>query len=237
VPSAGRPLERKRHSPTGARSVAESASLNLRAPEELDGLASRLLLAGRRNFVKYGFHKASVANIAAEAGTSVGLVYYHFQSKEGLYRAIWADYQRRQWQHAHQAIVLVRSAGVNDGRALFLAGTRAYLANCWDYRDVVSMVVNGNVPPGFSAASRDATEEWVRMNTLLLKMPEDLSTQVLVDMASSAIGGASNLIAECKTREEADQVVELAMRIFSRMIVPSADEDVKSLVQASAAAS
>ena len=175
--------------------------------------------------------------IAAEAGASVGLVYYHFQNKEGLYRAIWADYQRQQWRHAHQAIVLVKSAGVSDGRALFLAGTRAYLSNCWDYRDVISMVRTGNVPPGFSASSRDATDEWVRMNTFLLKMPEDLSTQVLVDMASYAIGGAANLIAECKAREEADKVVELAMQVFARMIGPSVGENVNSFPPASTAVS
>jgi AcrR family transcriptional regulator len=229
VISAERALEPNQQSSGSARSVAESGSLDLTSPQELDGLALRLMLVGRRNFVKYGFHKASVVGIATDAGVSVGLLYYYFRNKEGLFRAIWANYQREQWRHAHEAIVLIKSVGVNDGRALFLAGTRAYLTNCWDYRDVIIMVVNGNVPPGFSAASRDATAEWIRMNTKLLEMPEDRFTQVLVDMASSAIGGASHRIAECKTREEADEIVELAMRIFSRMIESAVGQDANSL--------
>jgi len=42
---------------------------------------------------KRGFHKARMADIAAEAGTSYGLVYHYFASKEDLFDAI----QERWW--------------------------------------------------------------------------------------------------------------------------------------------
>ena len=42
---------------------------------------------------KRGFHKARMADIAAEAGTSYGLVYHYFASKEDLFEAI----QERWW--------------------------------------------------------------------------------------------------------------------------------------------
>jgi AcrR family transcriptional regulator len=214
------PRARKQQSPATAPSPADPGP-DLRSPQELDGLALRLLHVARHNFVKYGFHKASVNQIAKEAGTSVGLLYYHFRSKQGLYRAIYADYQRTQWRHAHQAVMLLRSAGVTDGRVLFLAGARAYLTNCWEYRDIVNMTINGDVPPGFSVESRAATDEWLHMNTRLLQMPDDHATRVLVRMAAHAIGGACNVITECATREEVDQAVELAMQVFDRMIVPA----------------
>lgn len=220
--------------PVDTSAVVHSIAANLTAPLEFDGMASRLLEVGRRNFVKHGFHKSSVASIAEQAGASVGLLYYHFRNKEGLYRAVWTDYQRRQWQRAHQAIVLVRSAGIEDGRVLFLAGTRAYLANCWENRDVVRMVADGDVPPGFSAESRAATDEWLRMNARLLRMPDNRSTQVLVGMASAAIGGAARVIAECETRADADEVVEFVMQIFSHMIAFATGEgDVEAFTRTS----
>ncbi|MBW1730930.1 MAG: TetR/AcrR family transcriptional regulator [Deltaproteobacteria bacterium] len=49
--------------------------------------------AALRVIKEKGFHKARMADIAAEAGTSYGLVYHYFGSKEELFEAI----QRRWW--------------------------------------------------------------------------------------------------------------------------------------------
>jgi AcrR family transcriptional regulator len=213
--------DRRRRTPKGAptpRPEASERTDRIAAAPPADGLARTLLEVGRRNFTEHGFHTASVAQIAEEAGTSVGLLYYHFRNKEGLYRAIWTDYQKRQWQHAHEAIKLVRSAGITDGRLLFLVGTRAYMSNAWDNRDIVALFHIKDMPPGFAAESRAVTEEWVRMNTQLLKFPENRDTQVLVEMASAAIGAAVRLISQCAVREDADEVVEIAMSIFARLM-------------------
>ena len=47
-----------------------------------------LLDAGARLFLHFGFDKATVADIAAEAGVSKGAVYLHFASKEALLEAL-----------------------------------------------------------------------------------------------------------------------------------------------------
>jgi AcrR family transcriptional regulator len=217
VPSraGGRPKRRNARS----RAAVDVPVLNrLDVPQAADGMARRLLDSGRRNFVEHGYQHASVSDIAEEAGASVGLLYYHFSNKEGLYRAIWADYQQRQWRQAHQAVDLVRSAGIDDGRVLFLAGTRAYMAHCWENRDIVDLVQNHEAPPRFVAEARALVHEWLQMNARLLKLPDDRSTEVLVEMASMAIAGAVRVIAACPTREEADEVVDVAMRIFTHMI-------------------
>jgi AcrR family transcriptional regulator len=197
----------------------------------LDGQARTILEVGREHFVRYGFQKSSVAKIAEEAGTSVGLLYYHFKNKEGLYRALWSDYQNRQWQQAHDAIKLVRSAGVTDGRLLFLAGTRTYVSNCWESRDIVKLFYDQDAPPGFFADSRTAMREWLNMNSRLLTMGRkgehnDNTTTVLIEMASAAIAGATRSVAACTTRQEADDVVSAAMTIFANMFdVGTADDN------------
>lgn len=188
------------------------------APPVVDGTARTILQVARATFAERGFHKASVARIAEEAGVSVGLLYYHFANKEGLYRAVWSDYQHRQWQDTQQALEQARAAGTADGRALFLAGARAYLSHCWDARDIVHMALNGDLPPGFSAEDRALSRSWLRAHAPLLDLPEGVATQVLVEMASAAMGGACRAVAACGTRAEADRVVDAALDVLRHMV-------------------
>jgi TetR/AcrR family transcriptional regulator len=47
-----------------------------------------ILEAAEHKFLQHGFHATTVEEIAAEADVSVGSIYVHFQSKEGLYLAL-----------------------------------------------------------------------------------------------------------------------------------------------------
>jgi len=49
---------------------------------------ARLLAAARAEFAARGFAGASVDRIAARARLTKAMIYYHFQGKEGLYRAV-----------------------------------------------------------------------------------------------------------------------------------------------------
>jgi TetR/AcrR family transcriptional regulator, regulator of cefoperazone and chloramphenicol sensitivity len=53
-----------------------------------DETRARLLEAGRQLFAERGFKKVTVRDICREAEANVAAVNYHFQDKEGLYRAI-----------------------------------------------------------------------------------------------------------------------------------------------------
>ena len=189
------------------------------APPVLDGTARTILSVARTTIAGLGFHKASVARIAEEAGVSVGLLYYHFANKEGLYRAVWSDYQQRQWQDTQQALDAARDAGEGDGRALFLVGARAYLSHCWDARDIVHMALNGDLPPGFSAEDRALSRSWLRVHAeQLLDLPAGTATQVLVEMASAAMGRACRAVVAWTVRAEADVVVDAALDVLRRMV-------------------
>ncbi len=48
----------------------------------------RLLVAGRRHFLRLGYDKATIRGIADEAGVNHALVKYHFGGKEGLFKAV-----------------------------------------------------------------------------------------------------------------------------------------------------
>jgi len=48
----------------------------------------RLLLTGAKEFAKNGFDRTSISVIAKDAGVATGTVFFHFNSKEGLFREI-----------------------------------------------------------------------------------------------------------------------------------------------------
>src|SRR5437763_7496967 len=53
---------------------------------------ARLLDAARRAFLEYGFHGASLVDIAENAGYSVGALYSNFASKDDLFVSLFDDY-------------------------------------------------------------------------------------------------------------------------------------------------
>lgn len=62
----------------------DEAALTPRAREQRE----RILVAAQHCFVKYGFHAASMANIAEAAGMSAGLIYRYFPNKSTIVLAI-----------------------------------------------------------------------------------------------------------------------------------------------------
>lgn len=189
----------------------------------VDGTARTILGVARRTFAALGFHRASVARIAEDAGVSVGLLYYHFVNKEGLYRTLWAHHHQRLEQSAQRAIARARVAGERDGRALFLVGARAYLVSCWGARDIVRTALDGDAPPGVTAEGRALSRSWLRAYADLLDLPAGAATEVLVEMVASALGGACRAVAACRTPAEAEAVVDAAVDLLRLMLPERSD--------------
>nr|WP_199045302.1 TetR/AcrR family transcriptional regulator [Dyella sp. ASV24] len=66
------------------RKTSDDKPLSERAREQRE----RILTAAQHCFVKYGFHAASMANIAEAAGMSAGLIYRYFPNKSTIVLAI-----------------------------------------------------------------------------------------------------------------------------------------------------
>jgi AcrR family transcriptional regulator len=64
--------------------------MNIKAPER----THQLLEAAAACFVRRGFHRTTMDDIAREAGVSAGLIYRHFASKDDLIVAMVEQYQR-----------------------------------------------------------------------------------------------------------------------------------------------
>jgi AcrR family transcriptional regulator len=67
---------------------AAKARTRTRRTETAEVRRRQLLDAAKRRFRTVGFHTTTMAEVAAEAGVSVGLIYQHFPSKEALIEGI-----------------------------------------------------------------------------------------------------------------------------------------------------
>ncbi|MGZ3650175.1 MAG: TetR/AcrR family transcriptional regulator [Bdellovibrionota bacterium] len=75
----------------------------------------RLLAAAAQVFAKKGFSGATVKAIADEAGCNVSLISYHFQGKEGLFRALLEGFGQERLKDAEK--ILLPPENLEDMRA------------------------------------------------------------------------------------------------------------------------
>ena len=108
-----------------------------RTKEQAAETREALLEAARAAFAREGFKGASVAAIAAAAGTTKGALFHHFARKEDLFLAVWTGLQVEMDAAAREAAIAGRSK--TDPYAAFLAGCRVYLewATRPDYQRIV----------------------------------------------------------------------------------------------------
>jgi AcrR family transcriptional regulator len=176
-----------------------------------------MLKAAREVFTERGFADASVADVVARAGSSVGSLYHHFGGKAELFLALWEDHQAAHEAAASAAVAALRETGEDNPLELFIAGARAFLEGSWQRRDLVRLLMDGDGPPGFELMRRTRNREWVRRNAVLLGAGTDPVDRVTVAVLTTVIGEAGREVAACETRAEADTVAEAAIRLIRRL--------------------
>ena len=88
---------------------------------------ARLTETARRLFAEQGFDQVSQADLVREAGLTRGALYHHFDGKEGVFAAVYADLQ----QHITARIVEAAERESTAWDAL-AAGCLAFLRACLD---------------------------------------------------------------------------------------------------------
>jgi AcrR family transcriptional regulator len=112
----------------------------------------RLLAAAEKVFAEKGYDGAKLADIAAEAGVSVGAVYFRFKDKDALFQAIAETFTEETrarldefvlaGQHASaediiRTFVLRTAANMRTHRGLF----RAIIEHGFDHPDVMNVMM------------------------------------------------------------------------------------------------
>ena len=186
---------------------------------------SALLAAAREVFTASGFAEASIADVVAKAGASVGSLYHHFGGKAELYLALFEEYQGRQETRAAAAVRAARSGGEDDPVALFVAGSRGYLDGCWTERDLARLFLAGGGPPGFDLVARRRYREWTRRNAALLRTgPDDASEpwgDALVLVLTTVVSEAGHEVAVCEDEHAAGRLAGDVLALIGRIGSPA----------------
>lgn len=194
----------------------------MRQSDRAAATRTTILAAAREVFSGAGFTEANIADVVSRAGASVGSLYHHFGGKADLYLALFEDFQQRMEERAADAVTRARAAGETAPTALFLEGSRAYLAGCWEERDLARLFLAGGGPPGFELVSRRRYREWTRLNASLLGGVDDdvMTAEVLVIVLTAVVSEAGQEVAIRETAEEARRLADDVLRLIERMAEP-----------------
>jgi AcrR family transcriptional regulator len=177
-----------------------------------------LLDAAREVFSSSGFAEASIADVVARAGASVGSLYHHFGGKADLYLALFEDYQARQEERTGTAVRSARAAGESDRVRLFVAGARAYLDGCWAERDLARLFLAGGGPPGFELVARRRYREWTARNATLLRVDNaEPWGDALVLVLTTVISEAGHEVAVCEDEQSAHRLAADVLELIARI--------------------
>jgi AcrR family transcriptional regulator len=177
-----------------------------------------LLDAARDVFTASGFAEASIADVVARAGASVGSLYHHFGGKAELYLALFEEYQQRQEERAAAAVREARVTGESDPVCLFVAGSRAYLDGCWTERGLARLFLAGGGPPGFELVARRRYREWTARNAALLRVDSaEPWGDALVLVLTTVISEAGHEVAVCEDEEAAQRLAADVLALIARI--------------------
>ena len=189
-----------------------------RSKEDAEKTRDSILVEARKLFEKQGYADTSIAQICDAAEITKGALFYHFPTKEDLFRQVWTDLQMQMDQASRKAAIAARSK--TDIYASFLAGIRTYLdwATRKDYQQIV--LTDGPSVLGMSGWY-EADDHLGRDNTLAgmtylakhNKIDPDLAIPLAV-LFHNALNGAGFAI----SRSDGDITAESAFEAFEVML-------------------
>ena len=184
-----------------------------------------LLDGARQVFVARGFDGATISEIVARSGTSVGSLYNQFGGKEHLFLELHRRHSALLWDATQQAMERAREAGEHDPFPIYLAGARAYLLACWDERDLARLFLSGEGPPGFDAISRGGLRRWITQNAGVLQVAGRRFGEALAAAVTGVVAAGARQVVACRTRDEATVMTAYFATLVGRLARPTGPGD------------
>lgn len=106
-----------------------------------------LIQAGTRLFATIGYDGTTVKDISEKAGVNVSLVSYHFQGKEGLYRAVLQQFGSARLSVAER--ILVPPSSVEEFRVrlnMFVEEVFHFMTDKPDFCSIVQREIDSGLP-------------------------------------------------------------------------------------------
>lgn len=127
-----------------------------KAPQQQrsEEMVDRIIDAGARVLLRYGYDGASTNKIASEAGVSPGSLYYYFSDKDGVLRAVLDRFLK-----SLGTAVATRTSGAGTlDRAAFIAAAETLVTLLEENRRYLDVLIN-EAPRLVSPDARESVEQ------------------------------------------------------------------------------
>jgi AcrR family transcriptional regulator len=175
----------------------------------------RILDAATEVFATRGFTAATMADVVAGSGASIGSIYHHFGGKSELFLAIFeqmADAVDRRIDAA-----MHRAGDEVDGRRVFELHVRAYLEAMWDNRRLARVLTSGDTPAGFEVARRDRMQAAFRSWMAVLELDRSLRGQLLSRVLVATMAESSLMVAGCENPDDVPEIIDATIEWIDRL--------------------
>ncbi|KLO26224.1 TetR/AcrR family transcriptional regulator [Mycobacterium haemophilum] len=179
----------------------------------------RILDAAIEVFATSGFTAATMADVVAGSGASIGSIYHHFGGKRELFLAIFeqmADAVDRRIDAAMQQADQSVPAEI-DRRRVFEVHVRAYLEAMWENRRLARVLSSGDTPAGFGITRRDRMMAAFCSWMAVLELDTSLRGQLLTRVLVATMAEASLMVARCDNPDDVAAIIGATIDWIDRL--------------------
>jgi AcrR family transcriptional regulator len=176
----------------------------------------RILDAATEAFATRGFTAATMADVAAGSGASIGSIYHHFGGKSELFLAI---FERMADAVDHRIEAATHQAGGGiDRRRNFELHVRAYLEAMWENRRLARVLAAGDTPARFEVARRERMQAAFRSWMAVLQLDTSVRGRIQGRVLVATMAESSLMVAECDDPDDVQTITEAAIEYIGRLI-------------------
>src|ERR1700752_54322 len=175
----------------------------------------RILDAATEVFATRGFTAATMADVVAGSGASIGSIYHHFGGKNELFLAI---FQQMANAVDRRVEATIEQAGEDaDPRRIFELHVRAYLEAMWENRRLARVLTSGDTPAGFEVARRDRMHAAFRSWMAVLELDKAVRGQLLSRILVATMAESSLMVAECENPDDVPAITDATIEWIDRL--------------------
>ena len=175
----------------------------------------RILDAATDVFATRGFAAATMADVVAGSGASIGSIYHHFGGKSELFLAMFeqmaVDVDRR------IAAAMQQAGEGADPRVVFELHVRAFLESMWENQRLAQVLTSGDTPVGFQGARRSRMQRAFRHWMAVLELDASVRGELLRRLLVASIAESSLLIAECDNADDVQTIIDATIGWIDRL--------------------
>jgi AcrR family transcriptional regulator len=175
----------------------------------------RILDAATEVFATRGFSAATMADVVAGSGASIGSIYHHFGGKNELFLAIFEQMANAVDRRIETAM---EQAGEDaDPRRIFELHVRAYLEAMWENRRLARVLTSGDTPAGFEVVRRNRMQAAFRSWMAVLELDKSMRGQVLSGVLVATMAESSLMVAGCENPDDVPAITDATIELIDRL--------------------